>query len=236
MKEEILSAGLSKGIFFTPDAMEMILSNNKPMEFVNTVFSHLAANCMFVSKKDIMDCIAGDKVLFESPKEIKPHNKFTSDLNIVKGTDITGESTCEGKVNDFAQYFKARYLTMKRLIEKRPDFGRAMSIEKAQTLDREVRIIGIIYEKSTTKNGHTMISLEDETGITKVFISKESPIANELFVNDEVIRGYVGEMQNFVETVAFDREPTSNFHLAYDVTRVLHAAYVSAEEGRRVEL
>ena len=192
MKEEILSAGLSKGIFFTPDAMEMILSNNKPMEFVNTVFSHLAANCMFVSKKDIMDCIAGDKVLFESPKEIKPHNKFTSDLNIVKGTDITGESTCEGKVNDFAQYFKARYLTMKRLIEKRPDFGRAMSIEKAQTLDREVRIIGIIYEKSTTKNGHTMIQLEDETGITKVFISKESPIANELFVNDEVI-GVVGK-------------------------------------------
>lgn len=77
----------------------------------------------------------------------------------------------------------------------------------------------------------------DEDGLDKVNISEMLPRKlgwNKAFVNDEVIRGYVGEMQNFVETVAFDREPVSNFRLAYDVTRVLHAAYVSAEEGRRV--
>ena len=79
----------------------------------------------------------------------------------------------------------------------------------------------------------------DEDGLENVNISEMLPRKlgwNKAFVNDEVIRGYVGEMQNFVETVAFDREPTSNFRLACDVTRVLHAAYVSAEEGRRVEL
>ncbi len=79
----------------------------------------------------------------------------------------------------------------------------------------------------------------DEDGLENVNISEMLPRKlgwNKAFVNDEVIRGYVGEMQNFVETVAFDREPTSNFRLAYDVTRVLHAAYVSAEEGRRVDL
>ena len=192
MKEEVLSAAMSKGIFFTPEAMEMILSNDKPMEFVNTVFAHLSRNVLFVDKKDIMDCIAGDKILFESPKEIKPNNKFTSDLTIVKGTDITGESTCEGKVNDFANYFRARYFTMRRLIEKRNDFGKAMSIERARTLDREVRIIGMVYDKSTTKNGHTMLSVEDDTGMTKVFISKDSPIASEVFVTDEVI-GVIGK-------------------------------------------
>jgi len=192
MKDEILSTAMSKGIFFSPDAMEMILSNDKPIEFANTVFAHLARNSMFVSKQDIMDCIAGDKILFESPKEIKPNNKFTSDLNIVKGTDITGESTCEGKVNDFANYFRARFYTMKRLIEKRNDFGKAMSIERAKGLDREVRIIGMVFDKSTTKNGHTMLSLEDDTGMVKVFISKDSPIANELFVTDEVV-GIIGK-------------------------------------------
>ena len=187
MKEEILSAAAKRKIFFSPDAMEMILSNNNPMEFTNTVFSHLAKNMMFVSKQDIMDCIAGDKVLFESQKEIKPHNKFTPDLHIVKGTDITGESTCEGKVNDFAQYFQSRYFTLRRLIEKRNDFGRGMDISKAKTLDREVRIVGIIYEKSTTTNGHTMLTVEDTTGTAKVFISKDSPLAGEAFVEDEVI-------------------------------------------------
>lgn len=187
MKEDILSAAARKKIFFSPDAMEMILSNNDPMGFTNTVFSHLAKNMMFVSKKDIMDCIAGDKVLFESQKEIKPQNKFTSDLHIVKGTDITGESTCEGKVNDFAQYFRSRYFTLKRLIERRNDFGRAMDIARAKTLDREIRIIGLVYERSTTKNGHTMLTVEDETDTAKIFISKESPLASESFVEDEVV-------------------------------------------------
>ena len=187
MKEDILSAAARKKIFFSPDAMEMILSNNDPMGFTNTVFSHLAKNMMFVSKKDIMDCIAGDKVLSESQKEIKPQNKFTSDLHIVKGTDITGESTCEGKVNDFAQYFRSRYFTLKRLIERRNDFGRAMDIARAKTLDREIRIIGLVYERSTTKNGHTMLTVEDETDTAKIFISKESPLASESFVEDEVV-------------------------------------------------
>ena len=78
----------------------------------------------------------------------------------------------------------------------------------------------------------------DEDGLENVHISEMLPQKtgwNKAFVNDEVIRGYVGEMQNFVETIAYDREPTSNFQLAYDVTKVLHAAYVSAEEGRKVE-
>ena len=187
MKEEILSAAARRKIFFSPDAMEMILSNNDPMGFTNTVFAHLSKNMMFVNKQDIMDCIAGDKILFQSEKEIKPHNKFTPDIHIVKGTDITGESTCEGKVNDFAQYFRSRYFTLRRLIEKRNDFGRAMDISRAKTLDRETRIIGIVYEKSTTKNGHTMLTVEDDTDTAKIFISKESPLAGETFVEDEVI-------------------------------------------------
>ena len=187
MREEILSAAAKRKLFFTPDAMEMILSNDHPMEFTNTVFSHLADNVMFVSKKDIMDCIAGDKILFESPKEIVPHNKFTPDIHVIKGTDITGESTCEGKINDFAQYFRARFFTLKRLVEKRNDFGKAMDISRAKTLDRAGKIVGIVYEKSTTKNGHTMLTIEDDTDTIKVFISRDSPLASESFVNDEVI-------------------------------------------------
>ena len=49
MKEEILSAAARRKIFFSPDAMEMILSNNDPMGFTNTVFSHLSKNMMFVN-------------------------------------------------------------------------------------------------------------------------------------------------------------------------------------------
>ena len=78
----------------------------------------------------------------------------------------------------------------------------------------------------------------DEDGLEDVNISEMLPRKlgwNKAFVSDEMIRGYIGELQDFVETVAYDREPTSNFTLAYDVTKVLYAAYQSAEEGRRIE-
>jgi DNA polymerase II small subunit len=138
-----------------------------------------------------MDCIAGDKVLFQAEKDVKVHNKFTPDIHVMKGTDITGESTSEGKINDFVQYFKSRYLSLRRIIEKRPDFGRGMDIEKARTMDRECHVIGIIYEKNETKNGHTMLTLEDETGTMKILISKDSELAGQCFVEDEVIGAVV---------------------------------------------
>ncbi|MFZ3131499.1 MAG: gfo/Idh/MocA family oxidoreductase, partial [Desulfosporosinus sp.] len=59
---------------------------------------------------------------------------------------------------------------------------------------------------------------------------------NKPFVLDEVIRGYRDEMQDFMECIAFDKEPKSGLKLAYDTIKVIYAAYMSAELGRRVDL
>jgi predicted dehydrogenase len=48
--------------------------------------------------------------------------------------------------------------------------------------------------------------------------------------------GYQQEIQDFMEAIAEDREPLSGWTLARDVTAVIFAAYVSAWEGRRVEV
>ena len=47
-------------------------------------------------------------------------------------------------------------------------------------------------------------------------------------------QGYPQEIADFVAAVVEDREPLSGLLLARDVALVLYAAYVSAEEGRRV--
>lgn len=78
----------------------------------------------------------------------------------------------------------------------------------------------------------------DEDGLEDVDISEMLPKKlgwNKAFVSDEIIRGYMGELQDFMETVANDGQPISDFQLAYDTTRVIYAAYLSAEEGRRVD-
>lgn len=79
----------------------------------------------------------------------------------------------------------------------------------------------------------------EEDGLEQVNISEMLPAKlgwNKAFVSDEIIRGYLGEMQDFAEAVAFDRAPVSGFDLAFNTTRVMYAAYQSAEEGRPIRL
>lgn len=187
MKAEILSEAAKRKILFSPDAMEMILSNSDPMAFTNTVFSHLASDMVFVSKKDIMDCIAGDSIMFQSPKETKPRNRFTPDIHVIGGTDVTGESTCEGKINDFANLMMSRFQSLKKILMKNREMAYAVSLEKAKTMNRDCHVVVMIYEKSTTKNGHIMLSVEDDTDTAKILVSKDSPLIDELLIDDEVI-------------------------------------------------
>lgn len=54
--------------------------------------------------------------------------------------------------------------------------------------------------------------------------------------DEEHAQGYSHEIQDFVEAVADDREPVSGAPLACEVVLVTYAAYLSAAEGRRVDL
>jgi predicted dehydrogenase len=55
-------------------------------------------------------------------------------------------------------------------------------------------------------------------------------------VDDPWMQGYAKEIADFVAAIAEDREPLSGAIIARDVSVVLYAAYVAAEEGRRVDL
>ncbi len=79
----------------------------------------------------------------------------------------------------------------------------------------------------------------DEKGLENVEIAEMLPTYigwQHVFVSDEVLRGYVGEMQDFIECVAYGRRPLSSFDLAFETVKVIYAAYQSAEEGRAVEI
>jgi len=54
--------------------------------------------------------------------------------------------------------------------------------------------------------------------------------------DEEWMLGYPQEIQDFMEAVAFDREPLSGLELAKQVVEVIYAGYVSMEERRKVVL
>lgn len=81
--------------------------------------------------------------------------------------------------------------------------------------------------------------LLDEDGLDDVTISEMLPVKigwNHPFIADEIIRGYINEMQDFMEAVAFDRKARCGLKVAQDSTRIVYAAYVSAERGMKVTL
>ena len=187
MRTEVLDFAARKNMFLCPDALDIILSNSKPIEFATTVLAALSENSLFVTAEDVTNFISGESTVVISPKSIVPKNKRQPDLSVIKDTDVTGESVCEGKIEDFARYFKNRFHTLRKMIQSRRDFGRGMEIKNLGGMEREVKIIGIVSEISQTKNGHRMITLEDETGVCKMMILKDSPLGGDIIVNDEVI-------------------------------------------------
>jgi predicted dehydrogenase len=54
--------------------------------------------------------------------------------------------------------------------------------------------------------------------------------------DDHWMRGYAQEMEDFIDAVRLEKEPASGMDLAKDTVEVIYAAYVSAEEGRRVAI
>lgn len=78
----------------------------------------------------------------------------------------------------------------------------------------------------------------DEDRLDEVYLSEMLPSKtgwNKTFLEDEIIRGYTDEMRDFMEAIYFDREPKTTFGLAYDTTKIIYAAYKSAELGVAVE-
>lgn len=95
------------------------------------------------------------------------------------------------------------------------------------------------YECRLTTNNTMSTYFLDEDGIKDMRLSEllSSKLGwNNAFVADELLRGYIGEMQDFMECVAENREPMSGLDLACEATRVIYAAYLSAESGTVVHL
>lgn len=90
-----------------------------------------------------------------------------------------------------------------------------------------------------TPNNHLMSYLTDEKKLTGVYITEKVDRKTGwqyVCLEEEWTRGYLQEIQDFMECVAWGRQPLAELALAYETIKVNYAGYWSAEEGRRVPL
>lgn len=133
-------------------------------------------------------------------------------LEILK--DITGESTTEGKIDDFKKYFNSRFVQLKKIIKTKPEmFGNKslMSVIK-NNRDEEIKVIGIVSNERRTKKGNIMMDFEDDQDRMTCIITSSSEAFNENILVDEVI-GLIGKKS------AFPGQRNQNFILGEKIIR-----------------
>jgi predicted dehydrogenase len=97
---------------------------------------------------------------------------------------------------------------------------------------------GVLFA-NIAPNNHMVSYLTDESRLDDVYITEKVDRKTGwqfVCLEEATTRGYTPEMQDFMECVAFGREPLAGVDLAYEAIRVHYAAYQAAEEGRRITL
>lgn len=120
-------------------------------------------------------------------------------------------------VDDFVSYFRQRLESLKKILSSRSELQNSISLGRVEKKKRgeSVSFIGIVREKSTTKNGNIILGVEDTTGESGVLVMKNR---KELIdrcgdiVLDECIGvcGVMGEKIVYCNDVFFPDIPVSH--------------------------
>lgn len=90
-----------------------------------------------------------------------------------------------------------------------------------------------------TPNNHMMSYMTDEEKLASVYITEKVDRKigwQYVCLEEEWTRGYLQEIQDFMECAAHGRQALAGLDLAYETVKAHYAAYWSAEEGKRIEL
>ena len=122
-----------------------------------------------------------------------------SKLIIDKSSDVTGKSTCEGKLEDFVDCFNEKFTSLKDIIRMRDSYAGIVPIEVVKKYKGEnSQFVGMVKEKRESKKGFRFIEMEDPSGEISVLVPRDNDALNRLYdtlLPDQVI-GVQGKLNN----------------------------------------
>ncbi|MBW2973288.1 DNA-directed DNA polymerase II small subunit [Candidatus Woesearchaeota archaeon] len=193
-KREIVGFLVAKGVLVDPGFLEKL----KDEESVKEMHAKLEQN---PDPEQLMESASQEDISKKPESKVKVLWEYKTEYN-------------KRKIQDFVNYFNARYKLLERMLVQRPEMQNLTSIARLiNKQDKEtVSIVGMVSEKRITKNGNMFVKVEDRTGQINVIFSKNKPELIELakdLVNDEVIGivGSTGENIVFANTLLFPDIP-----------------------------
>ncbi len=212
MKKRILGRLGEVGVLLEPKAIDALMRLSDADECIDRIINDAGNRALVLAEEDIVAYARRDPPPAGPPHDPVPRQRTggegvpvprrggigSGSVKVVK--DITGNSTCVGNVIDFAKLFKDRYSTLRKMLSKRRELAGLLPIAKVKKLERDLRFVGIVNDSHSTKNGHTVIEMEDETDKILVLVMKGTSKVNEAFLKDEVL-GVIGSFNRDGELV-----------------------------------
>ena len=93
--------------------------------------------------------------------------------------DTSNKSYTSGEIGNLIEYFQNRYKKLSGILEKRPELRTWQKINEITENQTDLNLIVMITDIRSTKNGHYLIEVEDDTGSMPILVSKD---------NDDLIR------------------------------------------------
>lgn len=235
VNKEIYNLFLQNNLILTVNSVESLSSieKNKYSELIGFLKEK---GKVFVDDNDLGDFINGNKEndapLLEEKENLEvesedtesdikrsinarriPAKEHEAEIKFTK--NIKSENVSPGSIEDFVRLFNDRYAKMKKMFRERPSTRDFMTVSEALRSKKgdQVSVVGMITEKSESKKGKLILTVEDDTARIKVFFSgsKELDEQVKFIMLDEIIwiKGSLGDGIIFGKEFEFPDLPIS---------------------------
>lgn len=212
MEKKIISFFQDQGMFIQPAVIEYLMETKNPLKSAEQMMTNLPKDVLIISMEIVEKIIQDtEKTKGVSKNKISAdihHKNLTNKNPLAQETchsgwklslskdvdteieiirDITGQSLCEGKIENFAELFLYRYRNLSHLLKRRQGVRNAIPLNRIKKDGREISLIGIVADVRETITGNILIELEDEHDTITVLLSKDTMNTVATVVKDEII-------------------------------------------------
>ncbi len=194
--KQIINRFAKEGYSVHPGALKALTSIRNVDEIVEKICSSITHPIIrYEDVMNIIDSVSGK----------------TEEIRVLK--DVSGNSRCEGNIDDFVQVFNSRYTKIRNILRTRVS-GLPVQHVRRMPDGRKVQIVAMVTDIRESSSGHRLIEFEDPTGTITGIAIKGSSAFNQTatLVPDEVV-GVSGNLTRdglfIIEQIVFPDIPAN---------------------------
>ncbi len=168
-----------------PSAVEALISRIRPND-LDSAIEHICktVNSFIITKDDIINALNSFKPEREVIRPVKKEEDRVCDIRV---RDITGNSSCEGVIEDFIAYFNSRFEKLSSILMRRMRPVKISSVSNFQ--NERVEVIGMVRSVREVDDC-VIVELEDKSGTVNVVVGNKLKKDVLELLGDEVIGVY----------------------------------------------